>query len=46
MRNCPHCDSELEAGVLIDTVTGQRGYYCRKCDATFSAFDLKDQVIE
>jgi len=43
MPTCPHCstDAQLKAGVLLDTVTGQKGYGCDECNTAYSTGELK-----
>jgi predicted RNA-binding Zn-ribbon protein involved in translation (DUF1610 family) len=33
--DCPNCGNELEAGALLDCITGQRGYDCDNCDMAY-----------
>ena len=41
-KECPNCGHRgLSGGVLLDTVTGQRGYGCPECDYAFTVGEVR-----
>jgi len=41
-KTCPNCGStNLESGVILDCMTGQKGYGCNSCNYSYPAHKVE-----
>ena len=43
--DCPNCgEPKIVGGVLLDCITGMRGYVCKGCDRAYTTGELRRRV--